>query len=113
MRVLSWFKRVWAWAMNERTIAALKRIDDMIDVALPIVKQIAALTPTRSDDEVIALFELLKLKVDGWLGLAPADRGAALLHAATVELQKRYPDVPINQLQAAIQLAVAVMKANK
>ena len=113
MRILKWFQQLWKWAMNDHTIAVLRRIDDMIGIALPIVKQIAALTPTRSDDEIIALFEKFKLQVDGWLGLAPESRGAALLHAATAELQKRYPDAPINQLQSAIQLAVSVMKANQ
>ena len=113
MRVLNWFKALWRWAMNDHTIAVLRRVDDMIGLALPIVKQIAALTPTRSDDEIIALLEKFQLKVAYWLQLPQAERGPVLLHVATTELQKRYPDAPINQLQSAVQLAVTVMKANQ
>jgi hypothetical protein len=110
---LKWFTQLWHWANKDNTIAVLRRVDDMVGMALPIVRQIAALTPTRTDDEIMALFEQFKVKLDGWLGLPQYQRGAALLHVATVELAKRYPNAPINQLQAAIQLAVTVMKANQ
>lgn len=110
---LKWFTQLWHWANKDNTIAILRRVDDMVGMALPIVRQIAALTPTRTDDELLALFERLKIPIDKWLGLPQDQRGAALLYAATTELQKRYPDAPVNQLQTAIQLAVTVMKANQ
>lgn len=113
MKVLQWFKKLWAWAMNDKTIAVLKKVDDMVGLALPIVKQIAALTPNRTDDEIVALFERFQLNISGWLMLPSDQRGAALLHVATSELQKRYPDTPINQIQSAIQLAVTINKANQ
>jgi hypothetical protein len=113
MKVLNWFKQLWKWAMNDHTIAVLRRVDDMIGLAMPIVKQIAALTPTMADDEIVALLDKFQVKVGYWLQLPPSDRGPVLFQVATAEMQRRYPDVPINQLQSAIQLAVTVMKANK
>lgn len=113
MRVLNWFKSLWRWAMNDHTISVLKRVDDMIGIAMPIVKQIAALTPTRSDDEIVALLEKFHIKLSYWLQIPPSERGPVLLHVATNEMQKRYPEAPINQIQSAVQLAVTVMKANQ
>jgi hypothetical protein len=112
MKFLGWFKKAWAFVTGDRAKAALHRIDGMIEVALPIVREVAALTPTRSDDEIVALFEKYRISVKGWLGLDDASKGAALLQAASSKLQEYYPNVPWSQVQAAAQLAYVVAKNN-
>lgn len=81
-------------------------------VALPIVEAIAKMTPTRTDDEIIALFKSYVVpNMEIYLALPVADRGPALLAAATTELQRRYPSLPIHQVQLAIQMAYTQFKA--
>lgn len=112
-RFLGFFKGIWQFLMGDKAKAAIEKVDSMIGAALPIVEQIARLTPTRTDDEIIRLFKVFRLKVEGWLNLPQDQRGAALLYAATSELQIIYPTVPWNQLQSAAQLAVTIYKANQ
>lgn len=111
MKVLGFFKKLWRFVTGDKLKGILQRIDNMVGVALPIVEEVAALTPTRSDDEIVALFKRFRITVEGWLGLPQDQRGAALLHAATSEIGKLYPNVPVSQIQTAVQLAVTVMKA--
>lgn len=76
--------------------------------ALPIVDLIAGLTPTRSDDEIIALFRRFALPAaDYWLSIPPEKRGAALLDAGTQYLKNtKFPSVDIHLIQAGLQLAL-------
>ena len=73
----------------------------------PLVQMIAAVTPTRADDEIVALFQRYAVPgVRNWLSLPPDQRGAALLTAATTEAARLFPGTPTSILQAAIQLAL-------
>lgn len=110
MKFLSFFKNIWKWATGDKVRNALAKVDKLVEVALPIVKEIAALTPTRIDDEIIALLEKYRLPVDAYIALPSDQRGAALMAAATEEMKRLYPNLPINQLQSAIQLAVTILK---
>lgn len=87
-------------------------IADMVPKVLPIVKTIAALTPTRADDEIIAAFERLGVPLVQNLASVPADeRGYVLLKLATDAAARKYPGTATNILQSAIQIAVSGVKA--
>lgn len=103
----------WLWRLvtGDGVKKALSTVDALIVDALPIVKQIASLTPTRADDEMIRLFETFgQPAIEKWLALPPAQRGKALLSVGEAELQKAYPDLPLNQISAAVAFAVTLMK---
>lgn len=89
-----------------------RNVHDYAQKALPIVGAIAALTPTRSDDELVALFNrYAQPNVEKFLALPPQNRGLALLHIATAELSKQAPMASNTALQTAVQLAVLALKA--
>ena len=106
------FQRVFGFFTSDKAQAIAKKIQEYMQAALPVVEFIASITPTRADDEIIALFKRFALpQVEAYLALPAGDRGAALIAAAQSELQKRFPDAPISQLRAAIELAVSLSKA--
>lgn len=79
--------------------------------AYDIVKIVAQLTPTRADDELIALFE--RYAVPGlaiFIQLPPEQRGVALLEAAATELARHYPAAKRTEIDAAIVSAVGNLK---
>jgi hypothetical protein len=92
--------------------AALERAAALVPQALPIVKQIAALTPTRTDDEIVAAFEKFGVPcAQQYLSTPIASRGYVLLQLATAVLAAQFPSVATNVLNTAIQLAVTGAKA--
>lgn len=110
MKIPAWLSSVWSFITGDRLRLVFQKIDAMVQTALPIVEEIAALTPTRTDDEIIRLFKKYELDARTWVVLPNEQRGAALMYAATKQLEKQYPTVPWNQLQSAAQLAVTVIK---
>lgn len=115
-KLLTPFKKLWSLINSEKAKQVAQAIDGMLEKALPLVRTIAALTPTRSDDELIRLFERfgnpVRTQVNTWLALPVDQRGKALLAIGEQELQKHFPGVPLNQISAAISLAVSLMKAS-
>lgn len=86
-------------------------IQKVLIQALPVVEMIAAMTPTQADDEIIALAERFWIKnVKHYLDLPVGERGPALLAAATNALKKQFPAITTVQIQAAIQLALAMQR---
>ena len=106
------FGKVFGWFSSDAAQRVAQKIAEYSKAALPVVEFIASITPTRADDEIIALFKRFALpKVEAYLALPQTDRGAALIAAAVAELQKRFPDAPMSQLRAGIELAVSISKA--
>ena len=94
--------------------AAVKRALAIVPVALPIVEMIAKATPTRADDEIIALFREHGLPwVEYWLGPPVEKRGAALFQAASLLLVRLVPGMPMNIINAAVQIAYTAWKAEQ
>ena len=97
---------------SSKAQAALERAASLVPFALPIVKQIAALTPNRTDDEIVSAFE--KFGVSGaqqYLATPVAQRGYVLLQLATAVLAAEFPGLATNVLNTAVQLAVTGAKA--
>jgi len=106
------FAKVFRWFTSDAAQRVAEKIQEYCKAALPVVEFIASLTPTRIDDEIIALFKRFGLEnVEKYLALPQDDRGTALMAAAVSELQRQFPDAPISQLRAAIELAVSLSKA--
>jgi hypothetical protein len=113
---MSFLKRIFGGVWKFLTGPKGEKVAEMIlqytDIALKIVKAVAAMTPNRSDDEIIALFEKYGVaNLHAYLALPIADRGPALLAAATTELARFVPaGTPATILQTAIQIALANIK---
>lgn len=87
---------------------------NLVDDAMPIVRTIAAVTPTRTDDELVKLFEQFAIpQVDAWLALPANQRGRALLHVASSRLKRITPDSADRIIDLAVQIAVVQMRAEE
>lgn len=115
MKWLAPFKAIWKFINGSKAEASFNRIDSMIEVALPIVKRIAELTPTRDDDEILKLFTDFGLGVPlaAWRMLPLDERGKVLLSVGEKALAKQFPQAPINEISSAVSLAVSALKASK
>lgn len=110
MSILGFFKAIGRFLTGAANKVA-NVVNDLAPKVLPIVEMIATLTPTRKDDEIIALFNKFALpNVQAFLLLPEADRGLALLSAGTKLAQKQWPNIPVSQIQAALQMALLAFK---
>jgi len=110
------FKAIVDWLVglfrSGKAEQAFNAAVSLVPKAVPIVKEIAALTPTRSDDEIIAAFE--RYAVPGacqYLSLPREKRGLALLALATEILAAQVPGTPTRILNTAVQLAYTGVSA--
>jgi hypothetical protein len=91
---------------------AFGKVAEIVPRALPIVDAIAALTPTRADDEILAAFQHFGVPLLLRVEETPAEkRGLLLFDLATGVLGKRYPGTATNLIQSAVQIAVTAHKA--
>jgi hypothetical protein len=87
---------------------------ELIALALPIVERIAALTPIRSDDEIVRLFRDYTIpQAETWLALPREQRGRALLQVAAIQLKRLTPDAADRIIDLAVQLAVVQFRAER
>ena len=107
------FVNLWNFLTGEQGDRVANMLKMGIDKALPIVEAIAAMTPTRIDDEIIALFKKYAVpNVDKWIALPIDKRGPALLEVASAQLERMYPSTPTHILRAAIDLALVEHRMN-
>lgn len=92
---------------------SLDRAVDLVPRALPIVEQLAKLTPTRADDELVAAAKAfgLEARAADYLALPMERRGLALLAIATDALAILAPGAPTSILNTAVQLAYTSWRA--
>jgi hypothetical protein len=110
MSISSFFHAVANIFRSDKAKRAFELASQIVPVALPIVEQIAALTPNRTDDEILAAFEHFGMPA---IPAGIADPGAALLALATAVVgEKMPPGTPKSILQLGIQAAVTGMKSS-
>lgn len=85
----------------------------LVPKAMPIVRVVAALSPTMADDQIVALLDQVHLEAwtEAYLKLPVSDRGPALQHAAANVLGTMSPGTSRPILNAAVELAVVAMKS--
>lgn len=115
---MKWLKniisKVAAWFSSDKARKALETAASLVSLAAPIVESIAALTPNRTDDEVIAAYNKygvpLTTAINNNTGI-----NNALLNLATSVLRANLPankaEIATNILNTAVQLAVTATKA--
>ena len=60
--VVDFFKSLFGEKAGEFYLEFMKKIAPMVNTAYPIVKKIAELTPTRTDDMILAAYEAMGFK---------------------------------------------------
>ena len=108
----SLIQKIAGFFTSGKAEAALTQAAELVPMALPIVQEIAALAPNRTDQEILAVFQ--KYAVPGaqqYLATPVAQRGYVLLQLATQVLSQEVPGIATNILNAAVQLAVTGSKA--
>ncbi len=102
------------WLMRIGSLLGGRQMRDAVGLAeqaLPIVRLIAVLTPTRTDDEILRAAQELGVPIaKQWLALEPSDRGRALLQIASSALKARVPSAAGRVIDLAVQLAVVRMR---
>lgn len=108
------FVSAWKFLTGANGQKFADRMKEIYNQAMPLVRLIASLTPTRTDDEIIALFDMFVVpNVDWYLALPVDKRGSALLEVAVTQMQKQFPSAPIWLLKDIIGRAVTDMKVEK
>jgi hypothetical protein len=100
---------------QRKALVVLGQVESMVQEVLPVVEMIAAATPNKSDDEIVALVKLWAVPITIPAGpLTDADKGSLLLQtavtAATATVAKA-SGVPASVLTAAVQIAYVASKA--
>ncbi len=99
--------RILGFFASDKAQAALNLAASLVPTALPIVTAIAAATPNRTDDELVAAFTRFAVPFDTAYLATPADqRGYVLMHLATQMMAAKVPSVATTVLNAAVQFAV-------
>ena len=105
-------QKIVSFFASGKAEAALNLAAGLVPKALPIVREIAALVPNRTDQEIAAAFEKFAIPAAAQYLAAPqAHRGYVLFDLATQVLAAQFPGVATNILNAAVQFAVTAMKA--
>lgn len=105
-------QKIVAFFSSGKAEAALNQAAELVPQALPIVEEIAALAPNRTDQEILALFQ--KFAVPGaaqYLAAPSEKRGYVLLQLASEVLAAQVPGVATHILDTAVQLAVTGARA--
>ncbi len=104
---MNWLMRIGSWFGGRYMRDAV----GLAEQALPIVRLVATLTPTRADDEILRAAQELGVPIaKQWLALEPSDRGRALLQIASSALKARVPSAAGRVIDLAVQLAVVRMR---
>ena len=99
---------------SQKVEDALQYSAALVPVAVEIVKEIAALTPNRTDDEIASAAAKYGVAYQNLLAIPQEQRGLALLSLASSVLQSRLKaPATTTAIMTACQLAYAVFKNSK
>lgn len=104
---LEFFKRLFSNG-PEGFMQLIERLSPIVNQAYPVVKKIAELTPTKTDDKILAAYEHYRV---GHLFKADVDKGVALRDLAKLVVKDHSKD-PLSDyvLNSAVELAYAKFK---
>lgn len=106
--IAGFFRRLFSKETADALNSALQEAAPYVEMALPIVRQIAALTPTRTDDLILAAYDAYGLK-DLWDSSKPKDVMLRDLAVAVVRNAAK-TDVASRILVLAVELAYSTYR---
>src|SRR3974377_794999 len=99
-------RKIIAFFTSGKAEAALTQAAELVPKALPIIQEIAALCPNRTDQEIAAAYQNFAVPFSSQILSAPmGKRGYVLLQLATDILAAEFPGTATHILNTAIQLA--------
>jgi hypothetical protein len=106
-RILAFFARIFSRDTSDKILKGLEAAAPYYRKALEVVETIAALTPDRTDDQIVAVLKRFASPVV--LG-STQDRSALLRDVAVAALRKQFPEAADRQLNRAIEVALGAVK---
>ena len=106
-RVNSFFKKIFSPEFAGAIAGVLEDLAPLVNAAYPIVKQLAALTPTMLDDGLVALYERYGIKD---LFDENKSKDIALRDLSKELVRQNFPDVSESSLNTAVELAYKTLK---
>jgi hypothetical protein len=105
-------QKIVSFFASGKAEAALTKAVELVPKALPIVEDIASLTPDKTVQQIATAFEKYGVPfAQEFLNTPVASRGFLLLQLASQVLSAEAPGVATNVLNTAVQLAVTGSKA--
>lgn len=87
----------------------LNIVRGVVGSVYPIVELVAQMTPTKTDDEIMACANALGVKT--FLIARPEDQGEALKEIAISVAKKKLKSVPVDVIARSVEAAYQQMKA--
>lgn len=109
----SWIVRLWRRFrglfgpdMADLVVAGIQTAAPYVPEVYAIVRRVAQLTPTRTDDEILAAAEALGVRPD----MTAPTTGDALARMVLSWAQRKWPEAPVRQLRRAIEIAYGALR---
>lgn len=111
--IKAFFARIVSFFTSDKLQHRLSQAYDILETVLPIVEQIAAITPTRADDEIVALAHQFLVPFPE-RPMTEAQKAEYLRNTAVIAVRRTLTKfVPDSVIGLAVELAVNVVKAGK
>lgn len=111
--MFNWLSRLWKRFcglfgpdMADLVVAGIQSAAPYVPEIYAIVRRVAQLTPTRTDDELLAAAEALGVVPD----LNARTTGDALARMVLDWAKRKWPDAPTRQLRRAIEIAYGALR---
>ena len=109
------FASLFTPAGQEKITIALGQAESLVQAVMPVVETIAAATPNRTDDEIVAVVKKYCVPVSIPAGpMTNADKGSLLLQTAVTAAEvgvSAATGIPTSVLTLAVQAVYTALKA--
>jgi len=105
-KLARFFSTIFSKDFWSLVLAGIESAAPYLEVAYEVVKIAAWMTPTRADDELIALAEALAVPA---VWTSP-DKGQAIREIVFAALKRRFPALPDRIINRAIELAYGALR---
>ena len=110
-KLLNWLVKFFSSGKAEDAFNAAVAL---VPQATKVVATIAAITPNRTDDEIVALFERYAVPgAEAYLAMPREERGLAALRVASEAVARENPALAMNIVNTAVQLAYTGWRASR
>jgi len=105
-KIASIFASIFSKNFWDRLLAGIEAVTPYLEITYDVVKVAAAMTPNRTDDELVALAERFGVPAI-WQS---QDKGQAIREIVYAALKAKLPDLPDRTIYRAIELAYGAMR---
>ena len=100
------FSRLFGSELGSKMMTGVRATEQYLPEIYQVVKWLAQMTPTRSDDEILLAAE----KFGAVRAIAGRRGGEALAAIVVAWAARKWPDAPERRIRRAIELALAALK---